>query len=117
MTTTFCKPPTNPEAAALDLIVRIAEAVPRATALRAVLQEFAGALQLEGALTGLAAMSDARLAAAMIVEAVCVADDPVFALRIRAASMRAGCWDDPRCGDAEGLAQALDVAASVWDAL
>jgi hypothetical protein len=114
-TTTISTTPADPESAALDLIVRIAEAVPGAVALRASLQHLAGALQIEGALSGLATVADARLAAATITEAACTADDPVGSLRIRAASMRAGCWDDPRCANTEGLAQALDAAATVLD--
>jgi hypothetical protein len=114
MTSAISIPPTDPESAALDLIVRIAEAVPGASALRAVLQDLAGALQIEGALAGLATMADARLAAATIAEAACTADDPVGSLRIRAASMRAGCWGH-HCS--EGLAQALDAAATVLDVM
>ena len=110
MTTTI----DNPEAAALDLIVRIGESVPGAVALRAVLNDFAGALHIEGALAGLATMADARLAAATIAEAVGTADDPVGALRIRAAATRAGCWD---CTHPEGLASALDGAATVLDVM
>ncbi|MGV0740319.1 amino acid aminotransferase [Mycobacterium syngnathidarum] len=112
--TTTSTPPADPETAALDLIVRIAEAVPGAGALRAALHDFAGALHIEAALGGLVTMADARLAAATIAEAACTADDPVGALRIRGAAIRAGCWD---CADPESLAQALDGAATVLDAL
>lgn len=114
MTITVDTPPTNPETAALDLIVRIAESVAGGAALRASLQDFAGALHIEGALSGLSTTDDARLAAATIAEAACTADDPVGALRIRAAAFRTGCWD---CADPRGLAQALDGAATVLDML
>src|SRR5258708_3288389 len=111
MTTTI----GNPETAALDLIVRIAEALPDgAPALRAALQHLAGALQIECALAPHAPLADARLAAATIVDAGCTAEDPVGALRIRAAAMRAGCWD---CANSQGLAQALDRVASVLDVM
>jgi len=39
---------STPEAAALNLIVRIGQAVPGATALRATLHYIAGVLQLDG---------------------------------------------------------------------
>ncbi|TDL01548.1 amino acid aminotransferase [Mycobacterium paragordonae] len=114
MTTPPSTPPADPETAALDLIVRIGEAVPGAVALRGALQDFAGALHVEGALAGLTTAADARLAAATIAEAACTADDSVAALRIRAAAIRAGCWD---CAHPDGLAQALDGAATVLDAM
>jgi hypothetical protein len=114
MTTATGTPPADPQSAALDLIVRIAEALPGgAPALRAALQHLAGVLQLECALADLA-WDDVRLAAATIVDAACTADDPVGALRIRAAAMRAGCWD---CANPQGLAQALDRAATVLDVM
>jgi hypothetical protein len=114
MTTPTSTPPTDPETAALDYLVRIGEAVPKATALAGALRDFAGALHVEGALAGLTAAADARLAAATIAEAACTADDPVAALRIRAAAVRAGCWD---CANPDGLAQALDGAATVLDVM
>lgn len=110
MTTTI----DTPESAALDLIVRIAEAVPGATALHAVVRPLIVALHIEGALASLATLDDARLAAAAIAELAVSADDPVGALRIRAAAFRAGCWD---CADPRGLAQALDGAATVLDVM
>lgn len=116
MTTTGTLP-ADPESIALDLIVRIAESVTGATALRAALQHLAGVLQLEGAMSGLSTIPDARLAAASIADAACTADDPVGSLRIRAASMRAGCWSDPQCMNPAVLAQVLDAAATVLDAL
>jgi len=57
----------------------------------------AGALHAEGALAGLAWL-DARLVAAAIAHDACMVDDPVHALRSRAASMRAGQWDS-QCAD------------------
>ncbi|RUP02131.1 MAG: amino acid aminotransferase [Mycobacterium sp.] len=114
MTTPTSTPPTDPETAALDYLVRIGEAVPKATALAGALRDFAGALHVEGALAGLSTAADARLAAATIAEAARTADDPVAALRIRAAAIRAGCWD---CANPDGLAQALDGAATVLDVM
>ncbi|MCV7005139.1 hypothetical protein [Mycobacterium gordonae] len=110
MTTTI----DTPETAALGYLVRIAEAVPGATALHAVVRDLATALHVDGALSGLTTTGDARLAAASIAEAAVTADDPVGALRIRAAATRAGCWD---CANPEGLALALDGAATVLDVM
>ncbi|BBZ16217.1 amino acid aminotransferase [Mycolicibacterium gadium] len=64
MATTVDTPPTDPETAALDYLVRIGEAVPKATALAGVLRDLAGVLHVEGALSDLTAMADARVAAA-----------------------------------------------------
>ena len=89
MATPTGAPPADPETAALDLLARIADAVPGAAALRLSLQHLASALHVDGALAGLATMADARLAAATIAEAACAADDPVGTLRIRAAATRA----------------------------
>lgn len=115
MTTATSTPPADPESVALDSLVRIAEAMPGgAPALRAALQNFAGALQIEGALAGITTVADARLAAVTIAEAALTAADPVGSLRIRAAAMRARCWD---CADPDGLADALDGAATVLDVL
>src|SRR4051812_5499383 len=100
MKTAISTPPADPESAALDLIVHAAEAV-GSTALRAVLQDLAGALQVEGALAGLA-WDDARLAAAGIAYDALTSDDPVGSLQIRAGSMRAGYWDR-HCADPEGI--------------
>ncbi|APE15688.1 hypothetical protein BOH72_11135 [Mycobacterium sp. WY10] len=108
----------DPESVALDLIVRIAEALPGgAPALRGALQHFAGALQLEGALSGLTTMTDARVAAATIAELACTADDAVGSLRIRAAAIRTGCLSQADVLDPDGLALALDGAATVLDAM
>lgn len=114
MTTIISMPPADPESAALDLIVRAAEAATDSRAFRAVLQDLAGVLHAEGALSGLAWV-DARLVAAAVSFDVCTAEDPVGSLRRRAAAVRAG--RGPRCADRAGVVQALDVAATVFDAM
>ncbi len=114
MTTTIGAPPADPESAALDLIVQAAEAI-GSIELRAVLENLAGALQVEGALAGLL-WDDARLAAVAIAYDALTDDDPVGWLRIRAGSMRAGYWDR-HCASPESIAQALDVAAAVLDVM
>lgn len=112
MATTISTPPADPESAALTLIVEAAEAATGSTAFRAVLQDLAGALHAEGALAGLSWV-DARLVAAAVSFDACTAADPVGSLRRRAAALRAG--RGPRCIDPAGIAQALDVAATVLD--
>ena len=112
MTTTISTTPADPESAALDLIVDAAEAATGSTAFRAVLQDLAGALHVEAALAGLA-WTDARLVAAAVSFDACTAADPVRSLRRRAAAVRTG--RGPRCVDPAGIAQALDVAATVLD--
>jgi hypothetical protein len=107
-------PPTDPESAALDLLVRSAETATGSTAFRAVLQDLAGALHAEGALAGLA-WSDARLVAAAVSFEACSAVDPVGALRRRSVTVRAG--RGPQCVNLGGVAQALDLAATVLDVM
>lgn len=112
MTTTIDTPPANPESAALDLLVQAAEDATGSTAYRAVLQDLAGLLHAEGTLAGLA-WPDARLVAAVVSFDVCTAADPVGSLRGRAAVVRA--VRGPRCVNPAGIAQSLDVAATVLD--
>jgi hypothetical protein len=112
MTTTISTPPANPESAALDFLVQAAEAATGGTAFRGVLQDLAGLLHAEGALSGLA-WEDARLVAGTVSFDACAAADPVGSLRRHAAAVRAG--RGPRCVDPAGIAQALDVAANVLE--
>lgn len=112
MVTTTSTAPADPEFAALDLLVQAAEAATGSTAFRAVLQDLAGVLHAEGALAGLA-WADARLVTAAVSFDTCTAADPVGSLRRRAAAVRSG--RGPRCFDAAGIAQALDVAATLLD--
>ncbi|WP_231984498.1 hypothetical protein [Mycobacterium sp. 852014-52144_SCH5372336] len=56
---------------------------------------------------------DARLVAAPVSFDACTAANPVGSLRRRAAAVTAGCG--LRCVDPAGVAQALDVAATVLD--
>ncbi|OBC12618.1 amino acid aminotransferase [Mycobacterium sp. 852013-50091_SCH5140682] len=114
MTTTIDTLPADPETAALDLIVHAAEAATGSTAFRAVLQDLAGALHAEGALASLA-WADARLVAGAVSFDACTSADPVGSLRRRAAVVRAG--RGPGCVDPAGVAQALDVAATVLDVM
>ncbi|EFG79568.1 hypothetical protein HMPREF0591_0545 [Mycobacterium parascrofulaceum ATCC BAA-614] len=114
MTTATSTAPADPESAGLELLVQAAEDATGSTAFRAVLQDLAGALGVERALAGLA-WPDARLVAAAVSFDVCTAPDPVGSLRRRAATVRAG--RGPRCANRAGIAQALDVAATVLDVM
>jgi hypothetical protein len=114
MTITTSITPADPESAALELLVQSAEAATGSTAFRAVLQDLAGALHVEGALAGLAWV-DARLVAGAVSFDACTCADPVGSLRRRAAAVRAG--RGPRCEDSADVAQALDVAATVLDVM
>jgi hypothetical protein len=114
MTIAVDHPPTDPETAALDLLVSAAEAATGSTAFRAVLQDLAGALHAESALAGLA-WGDARLVAAAVSFDACTAADPVGSLRRRAAAVRAG--RGPHYVNSAGVAQALDVAATVLEVM
>jgi hypothetical protein len=58
---------------------------------------------------------DARLVAAAVSFDACTAADPVESLRRRAAAVRAG--RGPRCANRTGVAQALDLAATVLDVM
>lgn len=115
MTITRTTTPLDPEAAALDLLVRAAETATGSTAFREPMQDLAGALHAEGALAGLV-WGDARLVAASIGHDACTLGDPVRALRNRAATVRAGTWG-AWCADPEGVAQALGTAATILDVM
>lgn len=111
MTTTYTPPihPADPEAAALDLIVEAAEAATGSTAFRAVLQDVAGLLQVEGALTGLT-WPDARLVAAAIAFDVVMSPSPARSLRTRANRILDG-W--PATVEEASVARALNTAAAL----
>lgn len=100
MTITVDTPPTDPETAALDLIVQAAEDATGSTAFRAVLQDLAGLLHAENALSGLMWV-DARPVAGTVSFEVCTATDPVGSLCRRAAVVRAG--RGARCVDPAGV--------------
>lgn len=114
-TATYTPPadPADPEAAALDLIVRAPEAATGSTAFRAALQELAAALQAAGALSGLT-WPDAKLVAAAIAFDCAISPWPVRSLRTRADCVLDG-W--PATVDREAVTQALRTAANLVAAL
>jgi hypothetical protein len=104
--------PADPEAAALDLIVRIpADVLGHDSPRREVLQEFAALLSAEGVFTGMS-WHDARHAATAIVFDATSRGDGAAFLRQRADRVRVGTdgvtWDDPA-----KMARALTTAATV----
>jgi hypothetical protein len=103
--------PADPEAAALELIVRMPEAVMGDAGAREILQELAAMLQVEGTFTGMS-WHDAKHAAAVIVVDALHRDDAGEFLRGRAQRVLAGTdgitWDDPA-----KMARALTTAATV----
>lgn len=110
MTTAMYRPPTDPadpEAAALNLIIEAAETATGSTAFRAVLQDLAGLLQVEGALAGLT-WPDAKLAAAAIAFDAVMSPRPARSLRTRADCVLDG-W--PATVDRASVARALRTAA------
>jgi hypothetical protein len=104
--------PADPEAAALELIVRIPiDVLGHDSPSREALQEFAALLSAEGAFTGMS-WHDAKHAATAIIFDATSRDDGAAFLRQRANRVRAGTdgitWDD-----AARMARALTIGAVV----
>ena len=99
--------PAKPEAAALELIVRLPEAIMGDSGVRVILQELAALLDAEAAFTGMS-WHDAKHAATAIVVDALGRDDAAGCLRARA--QRVGhdgmAWDDPA-----KMARALSIGA------
>jgi hypothetical protein len=102
--------PADPAAAALELIVRFPETILHTDAFRPVLQDYAGALDAEGAFTGLS-WSDAKNIAAAVAFDLTQRDDAQEFIAKRARNVLGGdgmMWDDQW-----GAARALNIAATV----
>jgi hypothetical protein len=103
--------PANPEAAALELIVRLPETVLQDTGAREALQELTGMLDAEAAFAGMT-WRDARHAAAAIMVDALERDDAPERLRARAERVLDGTdgmgWNDPA-----KMARALSIGATV----
>jgi hypothetical protein len=103
--------PPDPEAAALELIVRVpVDLVGHDSPSREALQEFAALLSAEGVFAGMS-WHDAKHAASVIVFDAINRDDSVGFLRAQADRVRAGTdgitWDDPAA-----MVRALTAAAA-----
>jgi hypothetical protein len=59
-------------------------------------------------------VDDCDLLVAALSFDVCLRSDPARSMRARASAVRAGGWP---CADRAGVAQALDVAATVLEAM
>lgn len=120
MTTAYTPPdnPADPEAAALELIVRLPTSISeRLTAaafisgLTEVLQDYCGMLQAEGAFAGLS-WADAKPVAAAICFDICNRDDAAAFLRWRASKILGG-GDNMPWENRDGAARAFTIAAEV----
>jgi len=103
--------PTDPEAAALDLIVRLPAQLLHTDALTAVLQDYAGLLHAEGAVAGMSWHDAKHAVTAIMVDALTRDDAAQFLLkRAERALDRSDdmAWDDPAA-----MARALTIAATV----
>jgi hypothetical protein len=110
--TTYTVPdsPADPCAAALELLVRFPETILHTDAFRPVLQDYAGALDAEGAFTGLS-WSDAKNIAAAVAFDITQRDDAHEFIAQRARNVLGGdgmMWDDQ-----QGAYRALNIAATV----
>jgi hypothetical protein len=79
----------------------------------AVLANLNAELDAAGVFAGLP-IDDGDLLVAALSFDVCLRGDPARSMRARAAAVRAGRWP---CEDRAGVAQALDVAATVLEAM
>jgi hypothetical protein len=103
--------PADPEAAALELIVRMPEAVMRDAGAREILQELTAMLEVEGTFTGMSWFDAKHAAVAIVVDAL-ERDDAHTFLLARAERARNGSdgmrWDDPTA-----MARALTIGAKL----
>jgi hypothetical protein len=128
--------PADPEAAALDLIVRLPIDLLAAEGLRSVLQDYAGVLHCEGVFAGMAWADASRAAAAVVMDVRrrCLRDDLTSwsadqevrnrnaplrddagdFLRDRARSAAAG-TDNVAWHDRTSVARALNTAATAFE--
>ena len=82
------------------------------TPTAAVLADLNAELDAAGALNGLP-IDDGDILVAALSFDVCLRADPACSMRTRATAVRAGHWP---CEDREGVAHALDLAATMIEA-
>lgn len=111
--TTYAIPdnPADPEAAALELIVRMPSDVLHTNALMEVLQDYCGVLHAERVFTGLV-WDDAKAIAAAVSFDLCTCEDAADFTRKRARNVLAG-TDTMPWRNREGAARAFNIAAEV----
>ena len=102
--------PSDPEAAALELIVRLPGQIMHTDALTEVLQDYCGMLHAEGAFAGLS-WDDAKNVAAAVSFDVTTRDDAADFIRNRARNVLAG-TDNMDWQNRDGAARALNIAAT-----
>jgi hypothetical protein len=110
--------PPDPEAAALELIVRVPAQMLQnrgdlaiAAEVTEVMQDYTGVLHADGAFAGLS-WPDAKAVAAAVCFDACNRDDVADFIRNRARNVLAG-TDNMPWQNREGAARALSIAASV----
>ena len=113
MTTTYTVPdnPTDPELAALELIVRLPADVLHSDAFTTVLQDYCSVLDAEGCFDGLS-WDDAKNIAAAVSWDIISRDDAADFIRSRARNVLAGS-DNMPWQNRQGAARALNIAATV----
>jgi hypothetical protein len=112
MTTAYTVPdnPADPEAAALELIVRLPQEILNRDDFTPVLQEFCSMLDAEGCFVGLS-WSDAKSIAAAVSFDLVSREDAQEFIAQRARNVLGG--DGAMWDDRQGAARALNIAAAV----
>jgi hypothetical protein len=103
--------PADPEAAALELIVRLPAEILHTEGFTPILQDYCALLQMECAFAGLS-WADAKNIAAAISLDLTSRDDAEAFIRNRARNVL-GRRDGMEWDDRDGAARALNVAATV----
>ena len=103
--------PADPEAAALELIVRLPAEIHRSEGFTPILQDHCALLQMEGAFAGLS-WHDAKGVAAAISFDCTSREDAAAFIRRRARNVL-GRRDGMQWDDRDGAARALNIAATV----
>lgn len=104
--------PADPEAAALELIVRLPARIMHTNMFSEFLRDYSGALHVEGAFAGLR-WADAKQVAAAVSFDITQRDDAADFLLNRARNALAG-TDSMSWDDRDGVVRALTIAAAVF---
>jgi hypothetical protein len=111
--TTYTVPdsPADPEAAALELIVRLPAEILHSEGFTPTLQDYCAPLQAEGAFAGLSWPDAKAVAAAVAFD--CTSREDAEAFIRRGARNVLGRRDGMEWDDRDGAARALNIAATV----